>query len=271
MPFLSIKIPELCSELQYYDSQSNLTPLVALTANPGDIRDYDAVRGELEKDFRFIGLNWPGYGGSAYPGREVTKDGALYFYRVLVEFLKAINVEKCVLIGNSVGGFAACKLAIDHPEMVSKMVLVSSGGFSPSTIITRSFCGYMGSTWSISPRTFASIYLGHKDAPVVKEMLERAKSESQSSPTALEMIRTVWRSFNNPEYLLIGSASKVTAPTMLIFGKHDPVITTGRDEPSARKAFGDGKATIVVMNSAHCPFAEIPEEFLKQVLPFLKN
>jgi pimeloyl-ACP methyl ester carboxylesterase len=270
MPFFNKALPS-CPKLHYYDSEArDLIPIVALTANPGDVQDYEAIQATLEKDYRFIGVNWPGYGESSIEGVADISDGSLYFYRVLIELLEALALPPAIFIGNSVGGFAAGKLAFEHPEKVLKMILVSPGGFSPKNFLTKGFCKFMSTRFAPSPRTFAGFYLGHQKVQSVKNMLARAKSSSQSGVLGIKMNRAVWASFNDPRYYLANDMAKVSTPTMIVFGKRDPVITVSRDAPEARKAFGDN-ATIVEMDSGHCPFAEIPEEFLKVILPSLQN
>jgi len=59
----------------------------------------------------------------------------------------------------------------------------------------------------------------------------------------------------------------IEAPTLLLFGKYDPVVPARRDGVVAARSLPG--ARLVVMSSGHAPFAEVPEAFLAQVLPFL--
>ncbi len=70
--------------------------------------------------------------------------GAALFASVLEDFTKALALGPAAFIGNSVGGFAAARLAITHPERVARLVLVNSGGLIPMNLLTRAFCTLMG-------------------------------------------------------------------------------------------------------------------------------
>ena len=51
------------------------------------------------------------------------------FADVAEELVERLAPEGAVVVGNSVGGFAAGRLAIRRPELVRGLVLVDSGGF----------------------------------------------------------------------------------------------------------------------------------------------
>ena len=55
-----------------------------------------------------------------------------------------MDLSNAVIVGNSVGGYAACRLALERPERVAGVVLVNNGGFTPHSVFTRLFCAVMG-------------------------------------------------------------------------------------------------------------------------------
>jgi pimeloyl-ACP methyl ester carboxylesterase len=59
----------------------------------------------------------------------------------------------------------------------------------------------------------------------------------------------------------------IAAPTLLVFGARDPVISARKDGRLAASLIPGAK--LVVMPSGHAPFAEVPEAFLAAVRPFL--
>lgn len=50
------------------------------------------------------------------------------YANVIMSFLDAIDVKDCVLVGHSIGGWIAQYIASDHPDRISKLVLVDSMG-----------------------------------------------------------------------------------------------------------------------------------------------
>jgi 4,5:9,10-diseco-3-hydroxy-5,9,17-trioxoandrosta-1(10),2-diene-4-oate hydrolase len=67
-----------------------------------------------------------GFGYSAKPvGVDYTLD---LFTTTFTEVLDALNIQQCVLVGNSLGGAVALKVAMDQPQRVRKLVLMAPGG-----------------------------------------------------------------------------------------------------------------------------------------------
>jgi pimeloyl-ACP methyl ester carboxylesterase len=250
-------------DLHYLESGRG-APLILLHANPGDSRDFDAVLPTLAGNYRVLALDWPGYGGSVLHCAGTTVNAG-FFCQVLRDFLAALDLPPALIVGNSLGGNVAARLAIESPGQVRGLVLVSPGGFTRHTPVTRAFCRLQGSRFALSPRAFAGWYLKHR-TPVVRAMLERAAT-SQAAAESLALSRSVWRGFIEPENDLRARAASITAPTLLVFGARDPVISARRDGRLAVELIPRGK--LVVMPSGHAPFAEMPEAFLAEVLPFL--
>src|SRR6476659_8077147 len=124
-----------------YTDEGSGPPIVLLHAALHDRTDFAPVTGALEKDRRMLALDWPGHGESPLP---TTPLRAVEFGDLLVEFADRLDLSNTVIVGNSVGGYAACGLALDRPERVAGLVLVNNGGFTPHTVVTRFFCAVMG-------------------------------------------------------------------------------------------------------------------------------
>ena len=67
----------------------------------------------------------PGWRDGRIPQRvSSVKDYAI----IMLEFLDAVGISKCVLVGHSIGGWIAQYIAADQPDRVSKLILVDSMG-----------------------------------------------------------------------------------------------------------------------------------------------
>ncbi|MFE8071614.1 alpha/beta hydrolase [Marinobacteraceae bacterium S3BR75-40.1] len=255
---------ELSTGTVHYIDRGRGTPVILLHANPGDSQDYEAVIPALARRCRVLAPDWPGYGLSSLLRCPDTVDVHLY-YHTLREFVSALDLAPVVLVGNSMGGNAAARLAFESPELVKGLVLVSPGGFSPDSVLKSGFCRWQGSPWSISPYRFARFYLKHF-TPVTEGMLKRA-STLQATGDRLAVNRAVWRSFAEPKNDLRQSARHIKSPTLLLFGKRDPVVPASRDGRIAARAIP--RALFIELPCGHAPFAEVPGLFLANVQPFL--
>ena len=248
----------------HYTEYGQGVPLVLLHANPGDSKDFEAVIPVLAQQYRVLALDWPGYGQSPLPIQPESV-GVLFFYHVLRAFLTALALPPAFFIGNSLGGNAVARLAIESPELVRGLVLVSPGGFTSPDFISRSFCKLQGSPFSLSPYRFASLYLKRRTA-TTRAMLARASTTQVAIPQ-MTLNRAIWRNFATSDNDLRSIAQGIKAPTLLLFGKYDPVILANKDGKVAATIIP--KAKLVTLPCGHVSFAEVPELFLAEVQPFL--
>lgn len=69
-----------------------------------------------------------GYGFSDKPD---DRDHPLeFFVECMIQTLDDAGVERCTLVGNSLGGAVALGMALEHPERVDKLILMAPGGLS---------------------------------------------------------------------------------------------------------------------------------------------
>jgi pimeloyl-ACP methyl ester carboxylesterase len=236
--------------------------LLLLSANPGDHRDWNAIAGDLARDHRLIGVDWPGYGDSPAPAAAAS---AMMFAEVALDVADALDL-RAVVLGNSVGGFAAVRLAAARPDRVAGLVLVDTGGFTAHTWASRAFCWLKGreSVTRLIAGRFARHYL-HRRTPDVAAILART-DDGRRVPSRVAVDAAVWRSFAHDEHSLADDAPRVRAPVLLAWGRHDPVLPLARDGAAAARALG---VEPIVFDTGHMPFAEDPGAFLAALRPFL--
>ncbi len=79
-----------------------------------------------EAGFRNIVLDLPGFGRSSKP--EDAFYDLDFFVTCLNQFLQATGIERCTLLGNSLGGAIALGQALAHPDTVERLILMAPGG-----------------------------------------------------------------------------------------------------------------------------------------------
>ena len=75
--------------------------------------------------FRAIAPDTLGFGHSSKPDVDYTLD---FLAGAVAKLTRVLGIERCAIVGNSHGGAMAIKLAVDHPELVSSLVLMAPGG-----------------------------------------------------------------------------------------------------------------------------------------------
>jgi pimeloyl-ACP methyl ester carboxylesterase len=79
------------------------------------------------RSHRVIAMDLPGFGHSPMPADEISIAG---YGRIVDELLTALDAERAVIVGNSMGGFIGAEVAIQFLTRVEKLVLISAAGLS---------------------------------------------------------------------------------------------------------------------------------------------
>lgn len=84
------------------------------------------VKAFTDAGYRVFVLDLPGYGFSSKPQDALyTLD---FFVGYLQEFVDTLDLQQCILVGNSLGGAIATGFTLNNPQRVSHLVLMASGG-----------------------------------------------------------------------------------------------------------------------------------------------
>src|SRR3954471_10147764 len=162
-----------------YTDEGSGPPIVLLHAALHDRTDFAPVADALGNGRRVIALDWPGHGESPLPATPLR---AVEFGDLLIEFGDRLDLTNAVIVGNSVGGYAACRLALERPERVAGVVLINNGGFTPHNGVPRFFRrlpGPPGVNKAVFPG-FVRAYMRAKnptDQAVVDRVVARAKTD----------------------------------------------------------------------------------------------
>ena len=117
MPYFQLSDIELYYE--QYGSGTNLALLHGFSLNS---LMWEPYREFLEDRFQVIAVDLRGFGKSGA--------GECWSHEVMAEdvwqLLKHLKMEKTAILGFSMSGPAAMRLAIDHPDLVGGLILVSS-------------------------------------------------------------------------------------------------------------------------------------------------
>ena len=193
--------------------------VLLLHATLHDRHDFDPIVEMLAERYRTIAVDWPGHGDSD-PVDATIEPGAPLFADVLEDVVDGLGLSRAVLIGNSVGGFAAARLAINRPDSVAGLVLVNAGGFVPWNPLSRMSCRVLG-----TPAVF------RRAAPLFVRGYMKAKTDSDRADHRAcdrggENVRGhprsatgLWRSFATPEHDLRSRAGELSVPTLIVLGQ----------------------------------------------------
>jgi len=187
----------------------------------------------LARNYRVIVPDMPGYGRSTKSIDQSDPFG--YLADTVRRLLDELGIDTAALIGNSYGGAAALRLALDTPHRVTKLVLMGPGGIGTTrglpTAGLNSLLGYYGGDGPSRAKLehFIRTYLVYDGASVPDEVIDLRYEASidpevvanpplrrPSGPLAL---RTLWRMDLTRDSRL----SSLATPTLVLWGRDDKV------------------------------------------------
>ncbi len=104
----------------YYETHGQGDPIVLIHGFGLDSRIWQGQVKELSKTNKIVTYDLRGFGKSSLP------NGQYSHHEDLHELLKHLNIKEAKLVGHSFGGEVAVNFALEYPEEVSSLVLISS-------------------------------------------------------------------------------------------------------------------------------------------------
>ncbi len=243
-------------------------PLLVLVPAAGRAgADFDPMLPALQRRFRVATLDWPSTGAS--PAATSPRDAtAASLAGALGEVVAALGDEPAIVLGHSLGGFAATRLAIDAPARVRALVLVDALGFIPFGPVQRAFCVVKGRT---AVTRAVEGYLARAQTlrrnPDTARVFARVDA-ALARPDYAELTAAVWRSFPDPANDLRRAAAAIRCPTLVCWGWLDPVVPVRGGRTAAKVIPG---AQLALFATGHTPFVEAPRQFLRTLERFLTD
>jgi pimeloyl-ACP methyl ester carboxylesterase len=248
-----------------YDDRGTGSPIVLLPSGAHDHHDYDELRALLPAGRRSIALDWPAHGASP-PGTGPATVSR--FADIAEQLVEQLAPDGAVVVGNSVGGFSAARLAIRRPELVKGLVIIDGGGFVGRPPQVRAFCSLMS-----RPRFLRRVYPAFSSF----YMRSRTDADRRSRDTGvattredpgLRAVSELWGSFASAEHDLRAQAREITAPTLVIWGRRDPVIPV---KVGRRIAASIPGARMEVLDTGHVPHTTDPQRVAELLVPFAEQ
>jgi pimeloyl-ACP methyl ester carboxylesterase len=181
-----------------------------------------------------------------------------YSVQVLANDLYALaqklNLEKPVLVGFSLGGYAAILLALEHPEKISKLVLVGTTAKMALPTSAKFWLLGIGVFYSYETYLRMSCKYGRFYKPskqIVDEELARALKVEKS------IASECWKELTE-KYDVRDKVSRIEVPTLIIVGEKDKINLKASQYLNREIK---GSELRIVPSSGHTVMVEKTEEF----------
>ena len=117
-----VQLPKSQCAVHIYEAGEKSAPPMMLVHGLGDDADTWAhLIPALSQTHHVIALDLPGFGRSEKPNRAYTLS---FFESVVLELMDTQQISQAVLVGHSLGAMICHTIALNHPELVNKLVLL---------------------------------------------------------------------------------------------------------------------------------------------------
>lgn len=285
-------------KIAYVEKGEGNKVIVLVHGNFSSSYHYEPLYKRIPEGYRVIAPDLRGYGDSSY-NRPI--DSLHELADDVVSLLKKLKVEKCFLTGWSLGGCVSQSIAARYPEMVEKMILISSGSVKGYPVFKKdtTFQNIVGSIYeskeelALDPVTVVPMVTCQqtKNYAFMEQIwnmtiytsLSKFRPDEESSKYFLEetckQVNLVDADWALMRFNISGETSfysagdelckNITCPVLALNGRQD--ITTPEIMTSENRTWIPQIEQVYYDDCAHSILVDKPEELVRDVLEFIER
>jgi branched-chain amino acid transport system permease protein len=231
-------------------------PVLYVHGNTGSCRWYERVMDV--PGTRTVALDMPNFGRSKPLEGEPDLDR---YADAVAAFIRALPIDRPVVVGHSLGGGVAISLAVRAPALVRGLILVDSA--APSGLVTpkerHPLIEMMRTNRAVLAQALRAVVPTLSDEAFFQSLVDEATL----------MAAPAW--VGNAEALgrfdYRGRTSAFTGPTLVVWGRRDVVVTEAMARETAA-AFPGAKLEMLE-DVGHSVMVEDPRRFVSLITEFL--
>ncbi len=239
-------------------------PVILLHGITDSWRSYELVLPHLPKSLRAFAISQRGHGESerpqsGYHPRDFADDVAA--------FMDALDLQRAVIAGHSMGSYVAQCFAMNYPERISGLVLAGSFMTLRGDKGLQEFwdTGLSKLEDPVDPNFALEFQKSTLALPIPENYLDTVVKESLKLPAR------VWKAAFKDLMAadLSAELGKIKAPTLIIWGDKDAYFL--REQQDALAA-GIANAKLVIYSGAgHALHWEAPQRFANDLVEFVQT
>lgn len=257
--------------LVHYRDEGEGETLVLLHGAFSSLHTFNEWNKHLKKHYRVIRLDLLGFG---LTGPNEANDYTLTSHlHVLKTFLNILKIDKCHIVGNSLGGWLAWEFAFRNPQRVGKLVLIDSAGFVEEENIPLPFKLARAPIFgrvikyvvrrSVLEQFVKQVY--YNQTKVTEQLITRYYDLFTRDGNTDAFLGLVNQTYPDDTAHL----KNLQTPTLILWGREDmwiPVHNAYRFHNMLPNSH-----LRIYPNVGHVPMEEIPEESVLDLLNFLHD
>jgi non-heme chloroperoxidase len=214
---------------------------------------------------RVVAPDLRGHGASSKPldgyGVETLADD-------IVALIEALGLERVVLVGWSIGGLTAFRIASVRPDLIDRLILVSSNGVAASNVPGLPFGAAAADVEGLVIGAELEDRVASREQQIRRNVLPGISETTIQWLIALTLRVPVWAAVGALKTVLhtdqVDAAATLDVPLIQIIGDRDPTLSR-RAASWLIDNVPDGRQTVVA-DSGHFPMLENPSSFTSALL-----
>lgn len=244
--------------LRYLDSGSGDPPLLFIHGWCCNHTFWREQIPSFEGRHRVVAIDLRGHGESDKPEQEYTIAG---FVDDVAWLCEAIGLQSPIVVGHSMGGIIALRLALDRPEMVKGAVLVDASPLPPLPALAGQLDGLTRALGSPAYKGVASAFVSFMFTPYSNPALKQEVTSIMTSAPQYVMASAFSSTTEEPSKFPAGD---LPVPALLVAAGHRPP-----DLARAQARFPNLQ-TAMVVGAGHFLQLEVPDQFNPMLHRFIE-
>jgi 4,5:9,10-diseco-3-hydroxy-5,9,17-trioxoandrosta-1(10),2-diene-4-oate hydrolase len=268
LPSIADKFVEIDKLKIAYKDEGSGQVVLCLHALGHSSKDFLSLYSLPNNNFRVISIDFPGHGISDNPKQTIS---STYFAKITDEFIEKLDLKNLIIIGNSIGGATAIRIASDNAN-IRKLVLANPAGLDKKGWLAPQFLNYMIRFFKNGvdkKANFQEKFSKYYNKVLTSDTALARKNEIVKDAYKLAPILVQgWTSFKQAEEDLRSLIETINCPVLFTWGMNDKFVQFGRNK-QAIKQFKN--YTLIKYKIGHTPYIECPDLFLKDFQSYLNN
>ena len=205
----------------------------------------------LKEKYTCVALDLPGFGKSSKVAPAYTPT---YYADIVVKLIEKLKLKNVIVAGHSMGGQAAIKLAINHPDKLKKLILIAPAGIEEfnaqqallmKNAVTADMV-YKTTDEQIDRNYQLNFFKLPEEAQRMISDRKNIKEAADFSEYCDAIVKSIAGMLDNPTQ---AELNLITVKTLVVFGENDNLIPNRYLNPNLTTNLVGGIAQEKIKNS----------------------
>lgn len=239
--------------------ENNTNEVLILHGWGANLQSFSPVAKHLSKTCKVYAIDFPGFGESQEPDFAYTVSD---YAKLVLEFIKKMNISSPTLIGHSFGGRVIIKLVGELGFKPKNIIFVDSAGIKPKRSLSYYFKVY---SFKLAKKAIYTFNNKEKAEKIIAELRKNAGSSDYKS--ASETMKKVFVNVVNEDLKVY--LPKINVPSLLIWGDKD--LDTPLKDAKVFEKLIPNSGLVVLEGAGHYSYLDKLGDFLVIISKFMEG